>query len=190
MPLAAIFLVFILLIGVGTAIYFGLHHESRFSPIRGKMYTFGNPGSGAIDTDVAPGTNLTLVEPDKIKNWGVFLDEPKHTTGLMSRLDPNKFYLVCRYDQRDQSMVAYLKSHEVNVTNPRHPIRAFFFPVKARVVEKGPPDQGKFDHEKRQYKDYAAGLSPGLARALDLNTDDEVEISFPDYSLTPGEPRR
>lgn len=183
-PWAAIItlLALVIFLAGGTAIYFGLHNEStrktaesRFPPIRAKIYTFGIPGSGADDQDIKSDETLSLVESDHQNSAvaNLFLKEqPRNTTGLMRRLDPSKFYLACRFDKK--SMTGYLRSHQVTVTNLSDPARK---PVKASVVEWGPP-LNPDGSEKIEYKGLAAGLSPGLAYALGLRKGDEAEISF------------
>jgi hypothetical protein len=90
----------------------------------------------------------------------------------MRRLDPQKYYLACRFDKKNMS--AYLQWHQVTVTNPDDPTRKS---QTAMVVEWGPPLNAD-GSEKIEYKGLAAGLSPGLAAALGLKKGDNVEISF------------
>jgi hypothetical protein len=141
------------------------------TPIRGKMYTFGIPGSGATDTEIASSATLSLIEPEeasKPENAPYLVPyQPPGTTGLMRRLNPKSFYVACSYDVH---MFKYLKSHLVLVRNPRDPKLP---PVKAKVVERGPTNVGKYKEN-----DWVIGLSPALADKLGLSTNDEVEISF------------
>jgi TIR domain len=140
------------------------------TPIRGKMVIFGIlPGTKGKVKDIRSNETLSLVEPNDLQKPEVakfFLKEqPPNTTGLMPRLDPSQPYLSCKYSE---NLSDYLKSHLVTVTNPANPAR---HPVKAKVVDRGPPP-------RPEYKGAAAALSQGLADALGLKEGDEVEISF------------
>jgi N-acetylmuramoyl-L-alanine amidase len=125
----------------------------------GKCSWFGGPD----DTGVAPDEGLAFIY-DIEEAPHLFLDEqPEGTTGLARRLDPKQFYVACRwdYDVTPKSMLA----------DPT---------IQALVIAKGqelrawPADWGPHENTGR-----AADISPGLMEALDITTDDEVEVIYP-----------
>jgi len=127
----------------------------------GKCSWFGGPD----DTGVSPDEGLAfLFDVDDAPT--LFLDEqPAGTTGLARRLDPDAFYVACRWDYdvtpkdmlADQGLVAAIRSVEGG-------------PVfLARPADWGPHVD----------TDRVADISPGLMAALGLETDDEVEIVYP-----------
>jgi spore coat assembly protein SafA len=128
--------------------------------LRGRMSTFGGPG----DTGVGPAEGLALVDEN---NFELFKDlflpqQPPETTGLARRLNPEKFYLACRWNYQETPKEV-LAQARVQVRNPLTDMAAY-----ARPVDYGPA----------LWTGKAADLSPGLARHLNLETDDEVEVSF------------
>lgn len=135
---------------------------------RGKMSTFGGPA----DTGVSASEGLALRAGGDVTDprlGAVFLTrQPARTTGLARRLNPDAFYLACRWDYVVTSK-AFLRAVTVAVTNPR----------TGKVLEAIPVDWGPNARTGR-----IADLSPGLARALDLKTDDECLVTIP----VPGAP--
>ncbi len=129
--------------------------------ISGKMSTFGGPR----DMGVTPSEGLALFEKQDLCapiTCGLFLDhQPSGTSGLARRLDPDAFYLAMRWD--------YAKT-------PRQYLRKISVKVSAngRTLEARPVDWGPNIRTNR-----IADLSPGLARALGLNTDDTVTVEIP-----------
>jgi hypothetical protein len=129
------------------------------------MSTFGGPD----DTGVGPDEGLALVDSH---NLDLFKDlllpaQPPGTTGLARRLDPDKFYLACRWNYQETPKAVLAKA-SVQVKNPLTGKSAL-----ARPVDYGPA----------VWTGRVADLSPGLARDLGLVTNDEVEIRF-----SPGAP--
>src|SRR5882762_8760689 len=126
---------------------------------RGKMSTFGGPR----DTGVTPDEGLALVDArhfEELKEY--FLErQPPGTTGLARRLDPDKYYIACRWNYDDTSQ-DFLRGTLVTVRNPRN----------GRQAQAKPVDWGPNERTGR-----VADLSPGLASFLGLNTDNEVEVS-------------
>jgi N-acetylmuramoyl-L-alanine amidase len=120
---------------------------------------------GPEDDGVSPSEGLAFIyELDDAP--GLFLpQQPPGTTGLARRLDPDKFYVACRWDYditpkemlADQNLVAIVRAVETGKT------------LLARPADWGPhEDTGR-----------AADLSPGLLEALQLSTDDEVLVLYP-----------
>jgi hypothetical protein len=129
--------------------------------IVGKMSVFGGPN----DTGVGPDEGLSLFEPsDVAANADIFLPaQPSGTTGLARRLNPQAKYLACRWDL-DETPKSYLRTITVRVSNP-----STGKSENARPADTGP--------------DIATGrvadLSPGLAQALGLKTDDVCHVEIP-----------
>lgn len=131
--------------------------------ITGKMSVFGGPD----DHGIAPDEGLALVEPgeEKLAQFaGLFLPEqPPVTTGLARRLDPSAFYVACRWDY-DKTPREWLRRQSVTVENIAIGAKA-----SARPVDWGPnEDTGR-----------VADLSPRLATALGLKTDDGCVVTIP-----------
>ena len=94
---------------------------------------------------------------------------PPGTTGLGRRLDPEKYYFACRWNYNDTPR-EFLRRALARVENPANGSAA-----DARPVDWGPNvNTGR-----------VADLSPGLAAALGLKTDDVVRITISALRATP-----
>jgi|SRR6185369_7973188 len=127
--------------------------------IKGKMSVFGGPN----DHVVKPDEGLALYDQaDVAANPGLFLpNQPPGTTGLARRLNPNAMYLACRWEY-GVTPKAFLKAAKVKVSKEGGQ------PTEARPVDWGPnSDTGR-----------TADLSPGLAAALGLQTDQVCIVEF------------
>lgn len=130
---------------------------ARFS---GPTSWFGGPN----DTGVAPDEGLAFFyEVDDAPH--LFLaTQPAGTSGLARRLDPDEYYVACRwdYDVTPKDML-------------RRKVRAL---VKARATGRQalayPADWGPHEDTGR-YSD----ISPGLMSFLGLETDDDIEVIYP-----------
>lgn len=126
--------------------------------LKGKMSTFGGPD----DPGVAPEEGLALFSSDAVAgNPDIFLSaQPPGTTGLARRLNPDAHYIACRWDYP---------------TTPKHYLRGIKVRVTAngKTVEARPVDWGPNASTGR-----VADLSPGLAEALGLETDDECQVDI------------
>ncbi len=134
--------------------------------LRGKCSWFGGPN----DMGVKRNEGLALVSKSDLDKFdGYFLDRnPPKTTGLARRLNPTSYYIACRWNYKSTSR-EYLQGITVSVRNPNKP-GAF---LQARPVDWGPNVKtGR-----------VADLSPGLMKALDLETNGIVEVNI----LLPGE---
>jgi len=142
--------------------------------LQGKMSTFGGPD----DTGMAYGENLAWIENEKqaAAYPGYFLPgAPGEGYGRrLNANSPDHFYLACRwnYDVTPKSFLA-LPTTLCTVTNPANGQWA-----QARPIDWGPSpsDPGA--------KDRVADLSPSLATALGLETDQICQVQIP----TPGNP--
>ena len=130
--------------------------------VEGTMSTFGGPH----DTGVGPNEGLALLSRSDLndpKYRSLFLPAaPPGTRGLARRLDPQKYYLACRWNY-DQTSRSFLRKSVALVKNPRN----------GRAVCAQPVDWGPNSKTGR-----VADLSPGLAARLGLNTDDEVIVTI------------
>lgn len=136
----------------------------------GKMSTFGGPD----DTGVKPDEGLALFSAaDVAANPDIFLTEqPADTTGEARRLNPEAFYIACRWDYA-ATPKHFLRTIKVRVAKAKSSVFA-----EARPVDFGPAvATGR-----------VADLSPGLAKFLKLKTDDEcrVEMSPPQIGVAVG----
>ena len=130
--------------------------------VEGKMSTFGGP----TDTGMSANEGIALFTPADLqdpKYSYLFLPTPPPgTTGLGRRLDPEKYYFACRWNYNDTPR-EFLKRALARVENPANGRAA-----DARRVDWGPNiSTGR-----------VADLSPGLAKALGLQTDDFVRITI------------
>ena len=128
------------------------------------MITFIGPCSwfgGPEDDGVAPDEGLAFFY-DYDDAPHLFLDEqPDDTTGLARRLDPDVYYVACRwdYDVTPKEMLA------------RDDLKALVIAANGRMRLAWPADWGP-----HQDTDRVADISPGLMDALGITTDDEVAV--------------
>lgn len=126
--------------------------------LRGKCSWFGGPN----DMGVAPDEGLAFIY-DVTEAPHLFLPEqPPGTTGLARRLDPNVFYIACRWDY----------SVTPKKMLPDMPV-VVVAPSTGRQFAAYPADWGPNEATGR-----VADLSPALLAALELQTDDEVEVYY------------
>jgi len=129
--------------------------------ISGTVSWFGGPND---TTGVAADEGLAFIyEYDMAPH--LFLDyQPAGTTGLARRLDPEVFYLACRWD--------YDKYPKPSLLEHMALVRA---PSTGREFLAYPADWGP--HEEKTGR--AADISQGLMAALGIETDDIVEVVYP-----------
>jgi len=128
----------------------------------GTCSSFGGP----TDTGVSASEGLAFIYNLDEAPWLFLQHQPSGTTGLARRLDPNVFYLACRWDYnrtpktmlRDSGQMALVTARKTGIARLAHP------------ADWGP-------HEEQTGR--AADLSPGLMESLDITTDDEVEVIYP-----------
>ncbi len=130
--------------------------------VEGTMSTFGGP----LDFGMAPDEGLALFDKSDLTNPSysyLFLPAPPPgTSGLGRRLNPDRYYFACRWNYADTPR-EFLRRALARVENP----------VNGRAAEARPVDWGPHPSTGR-----VADLSPGLAAALGLNTDDAVRITI------------
>jgi len=128
------------------------------------MSTFGGPN----DKGVKPDENLALYAAQKSTKLApdpkLFLhDQPESTSGTARRLNPESFYLAMRW--KEGTDYAHLRSIKIKVRNTQTRKSA-----EAYAVDFGP---GKATGR-------VADLSPGLAKYLGVETDDDVTVTLPE----------
>lgn len=127
--------------------------------LRGKVSWFGGPE----DMGVSPSEGLAFIYSVDMAPH-LFLDEqPPGTTGLARRLNPDVYYIACRWDY-DETSKEELLDIKVLVKAPK----------TGRAFVCDPADWGPHGDTDR-----IADISPGLMTALGIETDDEVEVFFP-----------
>lgn len=134
---------------------------------RGKCSSFGGPD----DTGMTATEGLAFIyevsdQPE------IFL--PGATEALGRSLDPNEFYVACRWPYTSDTKAQWreaLLSRKALVRNPKNKKYAWAFPA----------DWGPADEETGGR---VADLSPGLLDYLGLQTDDEVQVWFPTKQVT------
>ena len=140
--------------------------------VEGKMSTFGGPK----DTGMSADEGLALFTPADLqdpKYSYLFLPTPPPgTTGLGRRLNPDKYYFACRWNYNDTPR-EFLKRALARVENP----------ANGRTADARPVDWGPNIATGR-----VADLSPGLAAALGLQTDDVVRITISALRAIPVKP--
>jgi hypothetical protein len=132
---------------------------------------FGGPD----DTGVAPDEGLAFIyEVDSAPHLFLPVQPPK-TTGLARRLNPEVYYVACRWD--------YDITPKTMLDDPDK--RALVIAKRTkRMALAWPADWGP--HEEKTGR--AADLSPGLMEHLQIETDDEVTVIYPAPREYNGDP--
>jgi len=127
----------------------------------GKVSWFGGPD----DTGVSPSEGLAFIYDVDMAPHLFLESQPPGTTGLARRLDPEMFFIACRwdYDQPDTSKTELLK-HMAKVRSPKTGKEFLCYPA----------DWGPNANTGR-----VADISKGLMEALGITTDDTVEVTYP-----------
>ena len=132
--------------------------RARTIKLTGKMSTFG----GLNDTGMRRTEGLALVNRyEELPDY--FLRPPNGEEGLGRLLNPNKYYIACRWNY-SVTPRRYLISTVVKVTNPKNGQSA-----EAKPVDWGPAE----------WTGRVADISPGLALKLGLETDDLCIVEIP-----------
>jgi len=128
----------------------------------GKCSWFGGPD----DEGVAPDEGLAFIYKVETKPEVFLATQPKGTSGLARRLNPEVYYVACRWDyENEKTTKEKLAGTEMALVTSASTNRAFL----AHPTDWGPHhDTGR-----------AADLSPGLLEALGLSTDAEVTVTYP-----------
>ena len=126
---------------------------------KGSCSYFGGPDDTGVDSD----EGLALCQSIDDAPWLFLPFQPEGTTGLARRLNPYVHYVACRWDYSKTSKEALLKDV------------AWVRAIRTGIAMKAfPADWGPHEDTGR-----IADLSPGLMDDLGIDTDDEVEVTFP-----------
>jgi hypothetical protein len=132
--------------------------------VAGKCSSFGGPA----DEGVSSGEGLAFLYEISDAPHLFLPQQPPGTSGLARRLDPGVFYIACRWD--------YSQTPKDMLRNQM--LKALVRNGRGDAFLAYPADWGP--HEST---DRVADLSPALMEALDLETDDEVEVIYPAENL-------
>jgi hypothetical protein len=127
--------------------------------VTGRVSWFGGPDDQGVDAD-EPLAFIHEIEdaPELFLPY-----QPAGTTGLARRLDPEKYYIAMRWDYDEHPREMLLK--ELALVRSTKTGKKFL----AAPSDWGPHiDTGRI-----------ADISPGLMDSLGIETDDEVEVTFP-----------
>lgn len=128
----------------------------------GRISWFGGPD----DDGVKPDEGLALFEPRDLRDpqhVGLFLEEqPPKTTGLARRLDPQQYYVACRWNYRETPR-AWLRHARVRVS------------ANGKSILARPADWGPNVRTGR-----VADASPAVLEDLGVETDDIVTVEVMD----------
>lgn len=127
--------------------------------VSGKCSWFGGPQ----DTGVSPSEGLAFLYEYSDAPHLFLPHQPFGTTGLARRLNPNIFYVACRWDYDDTP------KEELAEPSVQALVRA-----GGREFYAWPADWGPHEDTDR-----VADVSPGLMKALGISTDDVVEVIYP-----------
>jgi len=126
----------------------------------GRCSHFGGPD----DTGVSPSEGLAFIS-DVMQTPHLFLPyQPTGTTGLARRLNPDVSYVACRWDYSKTPKDMLREGERALVRSKKSGYEILAYPA----------DWGPHEDTGR-----VADLSPALAEALKLDTDDEVDVIYP-----------
>jgi len=136
--------------------------------LRGKCSWFGGPG----DDGVAPDEGLAFIYEIEDAPHLFLPFQPEGTTGLARRLNPHIHYIACRWNYEEtprdvllDQMALVQATEGGKLVGPA--LRAF------------PADWGP-----HQNTDRICDISPGLMSDLNIQTDSEVQVTFPAGGIT------
>jgi hypothetical protein len=135
--------------------------QTKAYEVAGAMSIFGGPN----DTGMTADEGLAIIDESDLPRFSAYFlpQQPPGTTGLGRRLNPDAFYIACRWNY-DATPKSFLKTVKVQVTNPASGKSALAQPV----------DWGPNEGTGR-----AADLSPGIAQNLGLVTDQQCRVLVP-----------
>jgi len=133
--------------------------EDALLQVNGRCSWFGGPN----DTGVSPSEGLAFIYSYDQRPDLFLAQQPPGTTGLARRLNPDVFYVACRWDYgvTSKEMLADKATQAL--------VR-----VGDREFLAWPADWGPNQNTGR-----VADISPGLMAALGIETDDMVEVIYP-----------
>lgn len=141
--------------------------ETPQPPERPAVYFSGNCSwfGGPDDDGVAPDEGLAFIYDVDMAPDLFLPSQPPGTTGLARRLDPDEYYVAARWDYDNPATTKTMLADQT-----RHAlVRA-----NGKMFLCQPADWGPHTSTGR-----ALDISPGLMAALEIETDDEVELIYP-----------
>ena len=132
---------------------------------KGPCSWFGGPDDGGV----SPSEGLAFIYEINDAPYLFLPYQPSGTTGLARRLNPEVHFVACRWDYNVTPKPSLLL-HKALVRNPQ----------TGKSLTAFPADWGPNEATGR-----VADLSQSLLHALDLVTDDEVEVTYP-YEASDG----
>lgn len=132
--------------------------------VEGKVSHFGGPD----DPGVSPSEGLAFIYTTEDKPVLFLSYQPRGTTGLARRLNPEQPYVACRwpYDSATKPQWREMLLTEMALVEA---------PKTGKSIKCYPADWGP--HEEKTGR--AADLSPSALEYLGIETDDEVIVTFP-----------
>ena len=127
----------------------------------GKCSHFGGPD----DTGVSPSEGLAFIYEYEEAPHLFLPKQPPGTTGLARRLDPEVFYVACRWNYDDTPKTMLRDSGQMALVTAKK---------TGKTMQAYPADWGPHEDTGR-----VADLSPGLMEYLGIATDDDVIVSYP-----------
>jgi len=126
--------------------------------VTGKCSWFGGPN----DMGVAPDEGLAFIYKYEERPDLFLAKQPPGTSGLARRLDPDVFYVACRWD--------YARTPKTMLASKVFALVSF----QDKSFNAYPADWGPHGQTGR-----VADLSPGLMAMLGAKTDDVVSVVYP-----------
>jgi len=133
--------------------------------VEGKVSHFGGPN----DPGVSPSEGLAFIYTTEDKPVLFLSYQPEGTTGLARRLNPEQPYVACRwpYDSESKAKWREMLLKEMALV---------YAPKTGKSIKCYPADWGP--HEEKT-DGRVADISPSALVYLDIETDDEVIVTFP-----------
>jgi lysozyme len=136
--------------------------------LTGRVSWFGGP----YDEGVSPDEGLAFIFEVEQKPYVFLPEQPPDTSGLARRLNPQTFYIACRWDYSKTSKELLRSNRKAMVYAPR----------TGEIALATPADWGPHEDTGR-----IADISSGLMDALGIQTDDVVEVYYPWTDANIGE---
>lgn len=131
----------------------------------GMVSWFGGPDD---KTGVSPSEGLAFIYTTEDQPVLFLSYQPEGTTGLARRLNPEQPYVACRWPYTSETKAQW---REVLL----HEMAMVYAPKSGKSIKCYPADWGP--HEEKTGR--AADISPSAMEYLEIDTDDDVVVTFP-----------
>jgi hypothetical protein len=131
----------------------------------GMVSWFGGPDD---KTGVSPSEGLAFIYTTEDQPVLFLSYQPEGTTGLARRLNPEQPYVACRWPYTSETKSQW---REVLL----HEMAMVYAPKSGKSIKCYPADWGP--HEEKTGR--AADISPSAMEYLEIDTDDDVIVTFP-----------